>query len=106
MRSLSQILLPAGLVIFAAGWAASDEPPQIQSFVDYCGFVGANLTDTHWLGLFCRNNMTDVYGYNYTWYAPLVILVSLLVQDTDISGRIDLDFCLGNNGSQLIPYER
>jgi hypothetical protein len=67
MRSFTQILLPAGLVIFAAGWAASDEPPQIQSFVDYCGFVGANLTDTHWLGVYCRNNMTDVYGYNWTW---------------------------------------
>ena len=73
MRSLAQILLPAGLVVFAAGWAASDNPPQAQSFVNYCAYVGSNLTD-HWLGLFCRNNMTEVFGYNYTWYAPSVSL--------------------------------
>lgn len=79
MRSLAQILLPAGLMVFSAGWAASDNPPQAQSFVDYCAYVGSNLTD-HWLGLFCRNNMTEVFGYNYTWYAPSVSLFYLPIQ--------------------------
>ncbi|KAK3301164.1 uncharacterized protein B0H64DRAFT_449816 [Chaetomium fimeti] len=85
MRPLAQIILPAGLMVLAAGWAASDNPPQTQSFVGYCAFVGANLTGDHWLGAFCRNNMTSVFGYNYTW--------------------IDLDLCVGNNGSQLVPYD-
>ncbi|KAK4128246.1 Cyanovirin-N, partial [Parathielavia appendiculata] len=54
-------------------------------FVDYCAYRGVNLTGDHWLGAFCRNDMTAIFGYNYSW--------------------IDLDYCVGNNGGQLIPYE-
>lgn len=66
MRPLTEIILSVGLVAFVATRATSDIPPDTQSFVIYCGFVAANLTD-HWLGAFCRNNMTEVFGYNYTW---------------------------------------
>lgn len=60
-------LFSAGLAISAVGWAGADEAPHVQSFAEYCAYVGANLTDGHWLGAFCRNNMTDVFGFNYTW---------------------------------------
>jgi hypothetical protein len=64
---LARNLLSAGLAMSAVGMAGADEAPHIQGFVEYCAYVGANLTG-HWLGAFCRNNMTDVFGYNYTWY--------------------------------------
>lgn len=35
-------------------------------FVDFCAFTGANLTD-HFLGLYCLNDATEVFSYNYTW---------------------------------------
>jgi hypothetical protein len=43
----------------------------MQSFIGYCAYVGSSLADGHWLGTFCRNNMTAVFGYNYTWSAHL-----------------------------------
>ncbi|KAK4154034.1 hypothetical protein C8A00DRAFT_33210 [Chaetomidium leptoderma] len=85
MHFFAQVFLSAGLAISAVGLAASEEPPQIQSFVEFCAYAGANLTDGHWLGAYCRNNMIDEFGYNYTW--------------------VDLDFCVGNNGGQLIAYK-
>ncbi|KAK3945271.1 hypothetical protein QBC46DRAFT_114677 [Diplogelasinospora grovesii] len=53
--------------------------------VNSCAYAGANLTGNHWLGIYCLNNDTAIWGYNYTW--------------------INLDNCLANNGGQLISYE-
>ncbi len=105
MRLLARILFAAGLALLAASWGSADDEPQIQSFIDYCAYVGSNLTDGHWLGAYCRNNMTEVFGYNYTWYAHVwpVVGVSGL---TDRRDRLDLDRCVGNNNSQLIAYDK
>ncbi len=105
MRLLARVLLAAGLALLAASWSSADEAPQIQSFVDYCAYVGSNLTDGHWLGAYCRNNMTEVFGYNYTWSThmwPVDCVPGL----TDSRGRLDLDRCVGNNNSQLIAYDK
>lgn len=75
MRFLTQILVSTGMAIFTVGWANSQETSEIQSFVDFCAYRGVNLTDGHWLGAYCRNNMTDSFGYNYTWYAPSLTAV-------------------------------
>lgn len=64
---LTRNLVSTALAVSTAIMAGADEVPHIQGFVEYCAYVGANLTDGHWLGAFCRNNMTSVFGYNYTW---------------------------------------
>lgn len=68
MRSLTQIVGSAGLAFAIAAWASAGGPPQTQSFVDFCAYVGSNFTNGHWLGAYCRNNLTEVFGYNYSWY--------------------------------------
>lgn len=75
MRFPTQILVSTGMAILTVGWANSQENPGIQSFVDFCAYRGVNLTDGHWLGAYCRNSMTDSFGYNYTWYAPSLTAV-------------------------------
>lgn len=69
MRSLTWILFSTASTIRAAGWSRAEEP-SYYSFVDFCAYKGTNLTDNHWMGARCRNNMTEVFGYNYTWYVP------------------------------------
>ena len=61
------------LVAFALGFTVSGAD-QRGGFVDLCAFTGANLTD-HFLGLYCLNDATEVFSYNYTWYCrhPIVI---------------------------------
>ncbi|KAK3906844.1 hypothetical protein C8A05DRAFT_11411 [Staphylotrichum tortipilum] len=86
MRSLARIIGSTGLAFAIAAWASAGGPPQPQSFVDFCAYVGSNFTGGHWLGAFCRNNLTEVFGYNYSW--------------------IDLDLCVGNNASKLVPYNK
>ncbi len=107
MRLLSQVLvLLAGSAVYASRVDA-DEVPQIQSFIGYCAYGGSYLNDDHWLGTFCRNNMTKVFGYNFTWCVALDGRFRLQVRKLTATthGRIDLDHCVGNNGSQLIAYE-
>ncbi|KAK4162530.1 hypothetical protein QBC43DRAFT_345858 [Cladorrhinum sp. PSN259] len=53
-------------------------------FIEFCAYQGANLT-AHSLSMYCQNNNTEIFGYNYTY--------------------IDLDFCVGNNGGQLVSWE-
>ncbi|KAK4242324.1 hypothetical protein C8A03DRAFT_11419 [Achaetomium macrosporum] len=84
MRFLPQAV-SASLAIFTMGRANAGDPPQSQTFAEYCAVGGANLTDQHWLGLYCRNHMVEIFGYNWTW--------------------IDLDFCVGNNGGQLATMD-
>ncbi|KAL2130215.1 hypothetical protein VTI74DRAFT_6733 [Chaetomium olivicolor] len=84
MQFLTQVIISAGLAILTMG-AAADGEPETRSIVEYCAYTGANLTGDHWLGLYCRNDLTAVFGYNYSW--------------------IDLDLCVGNSGGQLIPYD-
>ncbi|KAK4457898.1 hypothetical protein QBC42DRAFT_187408 [Cladorrhinum samala] len=71
------------LVAFALGFTVSGAD-QRGGFVDLCAFTGANLTD-HFLGLYCLNDATEVFSYNYTW--------------------INLDYCVGNNAGTLVSYE-
>lgn len=69
MHFLTQVLFSTASAIFVVGWARAEEPSH-RSFVDFCAYKGVNLTDIHWLGAYCRNDMTEVFGYNYTWRVP------------------------------------
>ena len=60
------------------------EPPQNGGFVSFCAFTGANLTDGHWLGVYCENNDISDFGYNYTWYISLKITLLLTFKSTYI----------------------
>jgi hypothetical protein len=106
MRFLTWILSSTASAICAAGWARAEEP-SYHSFVDFCAYRGTNLTDGHWLGARCRNNMTQVFGYNYTWCALLTRPASFPnIVSANTCSRLDLDTCVGNNGSRLVAYER
>ncbi|KAK0618589.1 hypothetical protein B0T17DRAFT_496277 [Bombardia bombarda] len=77
-------IIAAAVAILTLGRQASAEAAG--GFVDRCAYQGANLTDGHWLGIYCRNKDTQIFGYNYTW--------------------IDLDYCLGNSAGNLISYSK
>lgn len=96
-------------MVLVAAWASSEKPPRMQDFVDYCAFVGASLTGNHWLGVYCRNNITDVFDYNYTWYLcpfPWFLLFWACSGPTRLDDRINLDLCVGNNDGQLVAYDK
>jgi hypothetical protein len=51
--------------------------------------------------------MTQVFGYNYTWCALLTRPASFPnIVSANTCSRLDLDTCVGNNGSRLVAYER
>ncbi|KAK4232216.1 hypothetical protein QBC38DRAFT_505955 [Podospora fimiseda] len=64
--------------------AASAVVNQRGGFIELCAYQGVNLTD-HFLGMYCLNDHTEIFGFNYTW--------------------INLDYCVGNNGGQLVSWE-
>ncbi|KAK0730532.1 hypothetical protein B0H67DRAFT_476245 [Lasiosphaeris hirsuta] len=53
-------------------------------FASFCAYPGANLTG-QWLGVFCQNDNSAIFGYNYSW--------------------LNLDLCVGNNAGQLANFE-
>jgi hypothetical protein len=69
MGTLTYTLFAAILIASAMGLTAS-EPAQLGGFVSFCAFTGANLTNNHWLGVYCENNEIQEFGYNYSWYIP------------------------------------
>jgi hypothetical protein len=75
MRFFAQTI-SACLAIFAMGWANVGDLPETHTFAEYCAVGGANLTDQHWLGLYCRNHMVEIFGYNWTWYFLTFITVA------------------------------
>lgn len=109
MVILGHRLLPIILAFPAMGWKDPCPTPQFGTFDSCCAFSGANLTDNHWLGIYCRNDQTAMFGYNYSWYVsaePNPITMPCTATLTDIRGRIDLDFCVANNGGQLIGLKK
>jgi hypothetical protein len=68
MHFLAHILLSITLAIVAVGRQGDDVPPQIQSFAATCAYNGSNITDDHWLHMYCRNSDVQIFGYNYSWY--------------------------------------
>jgi hypothetical protein len=78
MRPLTKNGLSAALAVFALSAVRSDDAPEIQSFVDYCAYRGVNFTGGHWLGGYCRNDMTAIFGNNYSWYVSCVISQAVL----------------------------
>ncbi|KAK3996466.1 hypothetical protein QBC44DRAFT_304425 [Cladorrhinum sp. PSN332] len=79
MNLLTNLILIAMLAI-----TTSAVVDQKGGFIKLCAYQGANLTG-QFLGMYCRNDHTEIFGYNYTW--------------------IDLDYCVGNNGGQLVGWE-
>ncbi|KAI0136385.1 hypothetical protein BJ170DRAFT_601556 [Xylariales sp. AK1849] len=55
-----------------------------QGFVQNCTWRSANLTD-QFLGMYCNDDNWAQFGYKWTWH--------------------DLNFCMINNGGDLVPYD-
>ncbi|OIW35258.1 hypothetical protein CONLIGDRAFT_627315 [Coniochaeta ligniaria NRRL 30616] len=68
----------------AAKGQASPSPTSCADghFIGSCAYPGLRFVD-HALGMYCLNDNTAVFGYNWTW--------------------LDLDKCLTNNDGKLTP---
>lgn len=87
------LLLAAALCRLAAG----------QGFAYSCNARTAQLADGHWLGMYCLNLNTAMYGYNWTWYGCLspenVMLRRLAERDGALTPVTTQD------RSQLVPWQ-
>jgi hypothetical protein len=85
MRPFTKNVVSAALAAFALSSVRSEDAPEIQSFVDYCAYRGVNFTGGHWLGGYCRNDMTAIFGNNYSWYVSCwnPVFISLPRVDRD-----------------------
>lgn len=70
LGSLIRVLVAMVSVIIALsaaqGPSSSSQSCQTGSFIGSCAYPGLTFVDT-FLGMYCLNDMVDIYGYNWTW---------------------------------------
>jgi hypothetical protein len=96
------ILLATLGTILAA--TENTETAEDGGFMSSCNGRTVQMSD-HYVGMYCNNEYTTLFGYNWTWYTDpsgRKHFVSAWVMEANVEGRIDMNMCLGDNDGRLM----